>query len=95
MPDFEQDVLRARQAAELLEHPLLVEAFAALEREVIEEWKASPARDEEGREKLWIMLRLSEKVRNHLQNVITTGKMAEISLRDLNKKTLLQRVGLT
>lgn len=92
--DHEQDVLRGRQAAELLEHPMLLEAFAALESEVMEQWKSSPARDEEGRERLWLMLRLSEKVKAHLTNLITTGRMAKIALKDLDKKSLLQKAGV-
>ena len=94
MIDHEAEVLRGRQAAELLEHPLLVEAFAALEQEVVNEWKNSPARDEDGRERLWMMLRLSQKVRGYLESVITTGKMGQIQLKELDKRTLAQRAGL-
>ena len=94
MIDHEAEILRGRQAAELLEHPLLVEAFAALEKEVLDAWKASPARDAEGREKLWLMLHLSQKVKGHLETVVVTGKMGQIRLDELNKRTLLQRVGL-
>lgn len=92
--DYEADVLRGRQAEELLEHPLLVEAFEFLESEVINAWKSSPARDGEGREKLWLMLHLSEKVKNHLQQVISTGKMAQISIKELEKRGLMERAGL-
>jgi len=94
MPDYEQDVLRGRQAQELLEHPLLIEAFEALESEVLSAWKASPARDVEGREKLWLMLSLCEKVKNQITSVVNTGKIAQKELESLTRRSLLQRVGL-
>ncbi len=70
-----QDLSRAAQARELLEHPLLVEALEAFEKEVIAEWKKSPARDQEGRERLFLMLKASDKFRSCLESMVTTGKL--------------------
>jgi hypothetical protein len=92
--DYEQERLRGRQAEDLLAHPLLVEAFETLENEVIETWKNSPARDEDGREKLWLMLHLSQKVKMHLQTIVQSGKMAAIELQALEKRSLMQRTGI-
>lgn len=81
----ELDILRGRDALALMQHPLLVEAFEAVESEVMTQWKNSPARDEAGREKLWLSLKLLHRVRSQLENVVQTGQVAEA--------TLAQRLG--
>lgn len=84
---------RAAQAAELLENPLLVEALAAFDKEVIEAWKTSPARDQEGREKLFLMLQARQKFEAHLQSLVNTGKL--LSLKPPLKERLSRVVGLS
>lgn len=87
-----QDLSRAAQARELLEHPLLVEALEAFEKEVIAEWKKSPARDQEGREKLFLMLKAQEKFKQCLTSMVTTGKL--LSLQPTPTERLKQAAGL-
>jgi hypothetical protein len=41
-----------------------------------EQWKTSPARDQDGREKLWLMLKLLDKVHLCLQSSLDSGKLA-------------------
>lgn len=81
----EQEIHRGEQAARLLNEPLIAEAFATIEQELTEQWQNSPARDQEGREKLWLSLKLLHRVRGHLTNVMETGQIAQA--------TLAQRVG--
>ena len=83
--ETELEIIRGRDAQALIQHPLLVEAFEAVESEVMHQWKNSPARDEAGREKLWLSLKLLQKVRSQLESVIQTGQVAEV--------TLAQRLG--
>ena len=83
--DAEHEIIRGRDAQALIQHPLLVEAFEAVESEVMELWKLSPERDRDGREKLWLSLKLLQKVRSQLESVIQTGQVAEV--------TLAQRLG--
>lgn len=78
----EQEIQRAQEAERLLAHPLLIEAFETIEKEVIEKWKQSPARDGDGREKLWLTLKLLHRVRTHLESVVSSGKLAQMKLRD-------------
>lgn len=56
---------------------------------LMEEWASSPARDTEGREKLWLMLKTAEAVERHLVQLMETGKLASIQWEQ--KQTLLQR----
>lgn len=88
-----QEVSRGAQAAELLDNPLLAEALAAFELEIIEQWKNSPARDQDGRERLWNMLQANRKFQQVLTTHIETGKLA--SVRPNRIERLRQVVGLT
>jgi hypothetical protein len=88
-----QDMSRAAQAAELLENPLIIEALAAFEKEITESWKKSPARDQEGREKLFWMLQAQEKFKAHLQTMVNTGKL--LSLQPTPTERLRRVVGLS
>lgn len=83
----EAEILRGERALQLLQEPLIVEAFETVERELTEQWQKSPVRDVEGREKLYLTLLCLQKVQGHLVSVLNTGKMA--------KATLAQRVGQT
>lgn len=79
----EEAARRGEEARQLLEHPLLAEAFQTIRNEVTEQWQSSPARDVEGREKLWLTLRLLNRLEGQLQSAVETGKVA--------RATLLQR----
>ena len=80
---------RARQAQELAEHPLFKEALATYRERLMHEWAESPARDTEGREKLWLMLKTAEAVERHLVELMETGKLASIQLEQ--RRSLSQR----
>lgn len=76
----EHEVQRADRARQLLEDELLVEAFQTIEQELTNAWQSSPARDIEGRESLWLQLKLLRLVRSKLETVVETGKVAQASL---------------
>lgn len=77
------------RAKEVLDNEAFTAAFEATEQEVIEQWTNSPARDAEGREKLWQYLMLLRKVRANLQTTLETGKLAQLELQ--HKQTLAER----
>lgn len=76
----ELEIKRGHDATQLLAHPLLVDAFGAIESEILDKWQNSPARDAEGREKLWTMLHLLRRVKVHLESHVETGKVAQATL---------------
>lgn len=80
---------RARQAQELAEHPIFKEALELYRQRLSDEWAASPARDTEGREKLWLMNKTVSVVEGHLKELMETGKLASIQWEQ--KQTLAQR----
>lgn len=69
-----------------------MEAFDAIEQEIRQKWEDAPARDTEGRERLWIMLKLLKNVRSHLSEVMVTGKLKRLALEQEQERTLLEQV---
>lgn len=89
MKTTSQRIYEADRAKEVLENEAFIQAFTDMEQELIEQWKTSPARDEEGRQKLWLMLKLLEKLKLTLQSSLDSGKLARIELE--HQKTMAQR----
>lgn len=91
MKTIEQRIYDANRAKEVLENEAFIAAFEDTEKEIIEQWTNSPARDAEGREKLHTYLMLLRKVKTHLTYSLDTGKLAKIELD--HKNSLLDRIG--
>lgn len=89
MSTLEQRSYQGARAREVLENEVFNQAFEDIEKELIESWKKSPARDQEGREKLWIYLAMLQKVKSNLQTTMETGKLAELEL--MHKQSLADR----
>ena len=86
---LEERLFAGNRAKEVLENEAFIAAFEAIEKEVIEQWTNSPARDQDGREKLWSYLHLLRKVRTHLTSTLETGKLAQVELQ--HQQTLRDR----
>lgn len=69
------------RAREVLENEAYIAAFETIETEIKTQWQNSPARDQEGREKLWLMLSLMHKLKATLQTTLETGKLAKLDLQ--------------
>lgn len=80
---------RGQLSQSLLENELLNEALEAIEKEVMEQWIACPARDHEGKEALWQLIKTSRKFRSILEGYIETGKLASDQLRHFEEKRSL------
>ena len=78
-------ITRANAAERLLSDPIIVEALATIERDVIECFYACPVRDDEGRRILQRDLQLARQFRGILQGAIERGKLARNDL--LEKET--------
>jgi hypothetical protein len=84
----ETEILRGERARQLLDEPLLVEAFALIEQEYHKAWQDSPARDVEAREAIFLSLKNLAKVKGHLLNVMESGQIAKASLAQRAGQTL-------
>ncbi len=89
--------LRAQQdkghlAFSLAENELLNEAMDAIDKEVMEQWIECPARDKEGKEALWQLIKTSRKFRSILTGYIESGKLASEQLKRFEKESKLSRI---
>ena len=78
-----RDSGRGARAKSLLDSELLQEAFKTLEDSYTAAWRASPAADTAYREKLFLAINVIGKVREHLDTVVTNGKLAAAELKAL------------
>ncbi len=83
---LDEEKRRGDEAQRLLEEPLLIEAFKTIEQELTQAWMESPARDAQGREKTWLMLKLLHKVRGNLESMVANGTMAKASILERAKR---------
>jgi len=81
MATIETRIYEGDRAKEILENPIFVAVFADIEQELMNEWKQSPARDQEGREKLWQYLRMLDKIKSRLTTTLETGTLAKLELQ--------------
>ena len=88
--EIPQRIYNGDRALEILDNEAFIAAFVDIEQEILKQWKDSPARDLEGREKLWLMLSLLSKVKTTLETSITTGKLAKLELK--HQRNLAERV---
>ena len=86
---LEERLYLGDRAREVIENEAFIAAFDATEKEVIEQWVQSPARDQEGREKLWQYLSMLRKVKANLQTTLETGKLAQLELQ--HKRTMADK----
>jgi hypothetical protein len=68
---------RKQLVRDLLENPLYEESIEELKKQVLLEWINTTSDDIKGRERLWIELRLIDKVYNHFQVILQEGKINE------------------
>jgi len=84
--ESEIEVARGIRARAILDDPLVGEAFATLERECLTGWRRAPARDVEGRERLWLMLKMAERLRAHFVSLVDNGRLAGEHVAQLEKE---------
>ena len=78
--EIEQRIYNGDRAREVLENEAFQWAFDELKKELTESWEKSPARDQEGREKLYQLLKLADKLKVNLTTSLETGKQARLDL---------------
>lgn len=93
MDRTETEILRGERARQLLDDPLLQEAFALIEQEYQKAWQESPARDVEARELLYLSLKNLAKVKGHLVQVMESGMLAKATLAQRTGQTLKRAFG--
>jgi len=74
--DENQEILRGKQAHQLLENELLNEALNSLEQKYETAWRNSKLSQVELREEAFRMLGAARELRSYLTNLVNTGKLA-------------------
>jgi hypothetical protein len=77
------EAAKAMRAQNLLDNGELKEAFDKLEDSYIAAWRSTKYDDHAAREKLFLAVNVVAKVKEHLQQMVADGKIAEVSLRNL------------
>lgn len=83
MDNSEQEYYKAQEAKQLLENPLLREAFAELESDIIQTIKESPAYgDDDMAMRRVLFLQLLGKLKEVFEGYIKDGEIAEYNLKE-------------
>ena len=86
-----KDAERGQRAKRLLEDELLIEAFSGLEAAYIQAWKDTHAGNTEGREKLYLAIKVLPAVRANLDSIASSGYLAEHELTMLAEEAARKR----
>jgi hypothetical protein len=96
MATLEKRIYDGDRAREVLENEAFSQAIADIKQEYTNAWMNSPTRDVEGREKLYLLLKLADKLEATLAAALTDGKMARIDLEHQAEQLARDRAtGLT
>lgn len=79
-------ISKGARAEALLRDETLLGAFAGLEADYIKAWRQTAARDTDARERLWQAVQVVGLVKDHLNSVASSGKLAQRELNDLALK---------
>jgi hypothetical protein len=69
------DEQREQRAKNLLDNPLLKEAFDVLREDLMTRWESSGSTELEARESIWLAMRLLDRVHGHIKSIVETGHM--------------------
>ena len=71
----EQEKQRTELAKNILENPVFQDAITKIKQELYGEFLNSPARDSEGREKIYLMGKMFDLLLVNIKSVMETGKL--------------------
>jgi hypothetical protein len=85
LPSLDKEIARGHEAERILRSPLWSEAWSSYEEKLMAAWRASGAKEQEQRETLWLAFQVCQKIKNHIESVMVTGRMASKQVEELNK----------
>ena len=72
-----EEIARADQAKQILEHPLYVEALTTVREALIQHLLDTRVAEEVERDRLYITIKALDLVHQHIKSVLETGTLAE------------------
>ena len=88
-PDLQQDIMRASQAKQVLTAPIYRESWEEVRRRIVEQLESAEVAPER-RARLNDLLVAHKKARQYLEQVMNTGKLAELEIN--RRLSLVQRI---
>lgn len=82
---IDEEIRLGERAAVLMDDATLKLAINNLVEDCITRWRNSPAKDHEGREKIWHLLAMSDAVIKELERFVSQGKMAKAKIDEENR----------
>ena len=83
---MDKQIREGKRAAQLLEDPLLKQAFEDLLETYKQEIFNTNFADDNRRRSLWMAYNMVDKIRGHLQTIMESGKIASKDLELLQKQ---------
>jgi hypothetical protein len=80
-----KEIHLGNQAKRILEDEIFTDAVKKIEDRLNQEWLASPLRDTEASEKIFLMRKMLETIINEITSVMDTGKLANKKLSDIHQ----------
>ena len=75
-----RDMDRASQAKALLDNPMLTEAFATYEADLMKVWFQTKVAASDERERIWWAVQAARAARNALVSVVSNGRLAQAQI---------------
>lgn len=87
MDKTEKQIQQGQRAKQLLNDPLLKEAFEYLTEQYKTEIFNTSYNDHDQRQVLWMAYNMLDKIKGHLVSVMETGKLASSELENLTRQS--------
>lgn len=80
----DEEIRLGERAAQLLQDEVLTLAFANLERDHLNAWRTSPARDTEGREAIYNLMRQIDAIKAELDKMAQVSRFEKARIEKIN-----------
>lgn len=87
MGNLDKQIQQGQKAKQLLNDPLLKEAFEYLAEQYKSEIFNTNYNDHDQRQVLWMAYNMLDKIKGHLVSVMETGKLASSELENLTRQS--------
>jgi len=87
MSKLDKQIQQGQRAKQLLDDPLLKEAFEYLSEQYKSEIFNTSYNDHDQRQVLWMAYNMLDKIKGHLVSVMETGKLASSELENLTRQS--------
>lgn len=91
MDDKAEAIALGARAQQLLDDPFVQRLFQKLEQNQLFAWRTSPARDEEGREKVWQYIKTLDLIKAELTDMAAIARNAQTLLDQENERRRIER----